>query len=245
MILQQNASLVFSGSKLLWMDNVSLKWSFITFYQGLECCSCFRTFRAKSIVLFLIVIIFFLFLFEKRPASCTLDIRLSRFLNKKILWRTKVVGRGCSVKKVCFKKFLKVYRKRPVSETLFDKVADSQPGNLSKKKTPVEVSCKVSRNACGKQRLEGHRILLQTIVIAITNNISEANYQKGFVLYVFWDQLTSWVFLWELLTKIFLVLEFSLHFELAGKKAASFQVNCFLLDSRNMLIMISIISVET
>ena len=134
MILQQNASLVFSGSKLLWMDNVSLKWSFITFYQGLECCSCFRTFRAKSIVLFLIVIIFFLFLFEKRPASCTLDIRLSRFLNKKILWRTKVVGRGCSAKKVCFKKFLKVYWKRPVSETLFDKVADSQPGNLSKKK---------------------------------------------------------------------------------------------------------------
>ena len=76
----------------------------------------------------------FFFLFEKRPASCTLDIRLSRFLNKKILWRTKVVGRGCSAKKVCFKKFLKVYRKRPVSETLFDKVADSQPGNLSKKK---------------------------------------------------------------------------------------------------------------
>ena len=186
----------------------------------------------------------FFFLFEKGPASCTLEIRLSRFLNKKILWRTKVVGRGCSVKKVCSKKFLKVHRKRPVSETLFNKAADSQPGNLSRK-TPVEVSCKVSRNACGKQRVEGHRILLQTIVIAITNNISEANYQKGFVLYVFWDQLTSWVFLWELLTKIFLVLEFSLHFELAGKKAASFQVNCFLLDSRNMLIMISIISVET
>ena len=78
--------------------------------------------------------------------------------------------------------------KRAVLESGF------QPKNLSKKRPRYRYFTlnfvnffrkSYLLNISGQQRQPNHRILLQTVPIAIANNTSQANYQNGFVLFAF------------------------------------------------------------
>ena len=50
------------------------------------------------------------------------------------------------------------------------------------------------------------------------NSISNANYQKGVCTLRYRLWVDSWIFPWKISTKVFLVLEFSLPFELVKKQ---------------------------
>ena len=76
------------------------------------------------------------FFFHHLP---TLAIIRSRVLNKKkILWRAEVVTRGCSVKKM-FVKISPNAQEKPMSESLFNKVACLQAVTLSKRDSGTSV----------------------------------------------------------------------------------------------------------
>ena len=98
---------------------------------------------------------------------------------------------------------------RPVLKSLFYK-ASGLHAALSKKRLwrrcfPVKLlRTRFLSNISGWLLLEEHKILLTMVPIAILNDISKS-YQKEFVIYFFWDQLTvdSWSFSWKLYNKVF------------------------------------------
>ena len=83
----------------------------------------------------------------------------------------------------------KYRQKRPVLQSHFNKVSGLQAPALSKKR--LQHKCflvKLLRTRflmiiSGRLLPEGHNILLKTLATAISNDISEAYYQKGFVIY--------------------------------------------------------------
>ena len=124
-----------------------------------------------------------------------------------------------------------MHRKTPLSESLFNEVSGFWYEILLKKRIQYR-SCLLNFPTYFRTFLqkiswqllqEEDWVLLKTVSVAIANNISKADYQKGICSLCFWDHVwvDSWIFPLKLFTKAFLVLEFSLLFELLKSSFSS------------------------
>ena len=121
--------------------------------------------------------------------------------------------------------FQNIHRKRSVLKSLFNKVSGLQPAALSTKRLwhrrfavkllRTRFFIEHLRTTTSGRFLEEPKILLKTFSIAIPNDIPKGCYQNGFIICFLRSTYGRdwWSFCYKLMSKVFLVLEFSLPLE--------------------------------